>query len=53
MASAPSKVAWVNYAGLEGDASYGLHKTYCPKGGSIFTFGVKGDYEPQGDGQPA
>ncbi len=40
------KVAWVNYAGLEGDASYGLHKTYCPKGaGSIFTFGVKGGYE--------
>jgi O-acetylhomoserine (thiol)-lyase len=41
-----AKVAWVNYAGLEGDASYGLHKTYCPKGaGSIFTFGVKGGYE--------
>jgi len=40
------KVAWVNYAGLQGDASYGLHKTYCPKGaGSIFTFGVKGGYE--------
>jgi O-acetylhomoserine (thiol)-lyase len=40
------KVAWVNYAGLEGDASYGLHRIYCPKGaGSIFTFGVKGGYE--------
>jgi O-acetylhomoserine (thiol)-lyase len=40
------KVAWVNYAGLEDNASYGLHKTYCPKGaGSIFTFGVKGGYE--------
>jgi O-acetylhomoserine (thiol)-lyase len=40
------KVAWVNYAGLEGDSSYGLHRTYCPKGaGSIFTFGVKGGYE--------
>src|SRR6476646_4749436 len=40
------KVAWVNYAGLEGDASYGLHRTYCPKGaGSVFTFGVKGGYE--------
>jgi O-acetylhomoserine (thiol)-lyase len=40
------KVAWVNYAGLEGDASYGLHRTYCPNGaGSIFTFGVKGGYE--------
>jgi O-acetylhomoserine (thiol)-lyase len=40
------KVAWVNYAGLEGDASYGLARTYCPKGaGSVFTFGVKGGYE--------
>src|SRR5215471_17311523 len=40
------KVAWVNYAGLETDRSYGLHRTYCPKGaGSIFTFGVKGGYE--------
>jgi len=40
------KVAWVNYAGLEDNVSYGLHKTYCPKGaGSIFTFGVKGGYE--------
>jgi O-acetylhomoserine (thiol)-lyase len=40
------KVAWVNYAGLESDASYGLHRTYCPKGaGSVFTFGVKGGYE--------
>ena len=40
------KAAWVNYAGLESDASYGLHRTYCPKGaGSVFTFGVKGGYE--------
>ena len=40
------KVAWVNYAGLEDNASYGLYKTYSPKGaGSIFTFGVKGGYE--------
>ncbi|MBV9693684.1 MAG: PLP-dependent transferase, partial [Alphaproteobacteria bacterium] len=40
------KVAWVNYAGLEDNESYGLHRTYCPKGaGSIFTFGVKGGYE--------
>jgi O-acetylhomoserine (thiol)-lyase len=40
------KIAWVNYAGLEGDASYGLHRTYCPKGaGSVFTFGVKGGYD--------
>ena len=40
------KIAWVNYAGLEGDASYLLHRTYCPKGaGSVFTFGVKGGYD--------
>ena len=40
------KVAWVNYAGLEDDPSYNLHRTYCPKGaGSVFTFGVKGGYE--------
>jgi O-acetylhomoserine (thiol)-lyase len=40
------KVAWVYYAGLEDNESYGLHRTYCPKGaGSIFTFGVKGGYE--------
>jgi O-acetylhomoserine (thiol)-lyase len=41
-----SKVAWVNYAGLEDDPSYNLHRTYCPKGaGSVFTFGVKGGYD--------
>jgi O-acetylhomoserine (thiol)-lyase len=40
------KVAWVNYAGLEDNPSYGLHRTYCPKGaGSVFTFGLKGGYE--------
>jgi len=40
------KVSWVNYAGLEDNASYGLHRTYCPKGaGSVFTFGLKGGYE--------
>jgi O-acetylhomoserine (thiol)-lyase len=40
------RVAWVNYAGLEDDPCYGLHRTYCPKGaGSVFTFGVKGGYE--------
>jgi len=40
------KVAWVNYAGLEDDPSYNLHRTYCPKGaGSVFTFGVKGGYD--------
>ncbi|HEV2650812.1 MAG TPA: O-acetylhomoserine aminocarboxypropyltransferase [Rhizomicrobium sp.] len=40
------KVAWVNYAGLEDNPSYGLHRTYCPKGaGSVFTFGLKGGYD--------
>jgi O-acetylhomoserine (thiol)-lyase len=40
------KVSWVNYAGLEKDASYALHKKYSPKGaGSVFTFGVKGGFE--------
>ena len=40
------KVAWVNYAGLEDNQSYALHRKYCPKGaGSVFTFGLKGGYE--------
>lgn len=40
------KVAWVNYAGLEDNPYYRLHKKYCPKGaGSVFTFGVKGGYD--------
>ena len=40
------KISWVNYAGLEGDPSYGLHRTYCPKGaGAVFTFGVRGGYD--------
>jgi O-acetylhomoserine (thiol)-lyase len=40
------KVSWVNYAGLEDNTSYALHKKYCPKGaGSVFTFGLKGGYE--------
>ncbi|MGC9954865.1 MAG: O-acetylhomoserine aminocarboxypropyltransferase [Rhizomicrobium sp.] len=39
-------VAWVNYAGLEDNPFYPLHRKYCPKGaGSVFTFGVKGGYE--------
>ena len=39
-------IAWVNYAGLEDNESYALHKKYCPKGaGSVFTFGLKGGYE--------
>jgi O-acetylhomoserine (thiol)-lyase len=40
------KISWVNYAGLEENPSYALHKKYCPKGaGSVFTFGLKGGYE--------
>ncbi len=40
------KVAWVNYAGLEDNPCYNLHRTYCPKGaGSVFTFGVKGGFD--------
>ncbi|MET0688214.1 MAG: aminotransferase class V-fold PLP-dependent enzyme, partial [Methyloceanibacter sp.] len=40
------KVAWVNYAGLPGNAYYGLHQRYCPQGaGAVFTFGLKGGYE--------
>src|SRR5215468_10056576 len=40
------KVSWVNYAGLEDNPCYGLHRTYCPKGaGSVFTFGLKGGYD--------
>jgi O-acetylhomoserine (thiol)-lyase len=40
------KVSWVNYAGLEDNECYNLHRTYCPKGaGSVFTFGVKGGFD--------
>ncbi|MDX2287794.1 MAG: O-acetylhomoserine aminocarboxypropyltransferase [Hyphomicrobiaceae bacterium] len=40
------KVAWVNYAGLPGNAYYEMHKRICPKGaGSVFTFGLKGGYD--------
>ncbi|HWC62840.1 MAG TPA: O-acetylhomoserine aminocarboxypropyltransferase [Rhizomicrobium sp.] len=43
---ANGKVAWVNYAGLEDNPSYAMHKKYCPKGaGSVFTFGLKDGYE--------
>jgi O-acetylhomoserine (thiol)-lyase len=43
---ANSKVAWVNYAGLEENDSYAMHRKYCPKGaGSVFTFGLTGGYE--------
>jgi O-acetylhomoserine (thiol)-lyase len=41
-----SRVDWVNYAGLEDNPCYNLHRTYCPKGaGSVFTFGLKGGYD--------
>jgi O-acetylhomoserine (thiol)-lyase len=40
------KVAWVNYAGLPGNASYAIQQKICPNGaGAVFTFGVKGGYE--------
>ncbi|MDQ0319880.1 O-acetylhomoserine (thiol)-lyase [Pararhizobium capsulatum DSM 1112] len=40
------KVAWVNYAGLEGDANHTLQTRYSPKGaGAVFTFGLKDGYE--------
>jgi len=40
------KVAWVRYAGLEGDDSHALQLKYMPKGaGAVFTFGLKGGYE--------
>jgi len=40
------RVDWVNYAGLEDNPCYNLHRTYCPKGaGSVFTFGIRGGYE--------
>jgi O-acetylhomoserine (thiol)-lyase len=41
-----NKIAWVNYAGLEDNASYARHRKYCPKGaGSVFTFGLKDGYQ--------
>src|SRR6188472_4815141 len=40
---ADPKIGWVNYAGLEDNPCYALHKKYCPKGaGAVFTFGLKG-----------
>ena len=40
------RIAWVNYAGLEDNESYALHRKYCPRGaGSVFTFGLKDGYE--------
>ncbi|SEI03942.1 O-acetylhomoserine sulfhydrylase [Rhizobium tibeticum] len=43
---AHSKIAWVNYSGLDDDPNHALQQRYSPKGaGSVFTFGVKGGYE--------
>ncbi|RFB96360.1 O-acetylhomoserine aminocarboxypropyltransferase [Rhizobium leguminosarum bv. trifolii] len=43
---AHSKIAWVNYAGLDDDPNHTLQQRYSPKGaGSVFTFGVEGGYE--------
>ena len=40
------KVAWVSYAGLEGDRYNALCKQYLGgKGGAVFTFGLKGGYD--------
>lgn len=40
------KVAWVNYPGLEGDASYALAQKYMPNGASgVIAFGMKGGKE--------
>ena len=40
------KVAWVSYAGLEGNKYHPLAEKYLSgKAGSVFTFGVKGGYE--------
>ena len=40
------KVAWVNYPGLEGDASYALAQKYMPNGASgVIAFGIKGGKE--------
>ena len=40
------KVAWVNYAGLEGNADHAIQKRIAPKGaGAVFTFGLKGGYD--------
>jgi O-acetylhomoserine (thiol)-lyase len=40
------KVAWVSYAGLEGNKYHPLAEKYLSgRAGSVFTFGVKGGYE--------
>jgi O-acetylhomoserine (thiol)-lyase len=41
-----SKVSWVNYPGLPGNAYHALAKRYMPKGaGALLSFGIKGGYE--------
>ncbi|MCX7587221.1 O-acetylhomoserine aminocarboxypropyltransferase [Phenylobacterium sp. 58.2.17] len=43
---ANDKVAWVSYAGLDGNPYNGLAKRYTPNGaGSVFSFGLKGGYQ--------
>ncbi len=40
------KVAWVSYAGLDGNPYNALAKRYTPNGaGSVFSFGLKGGYQ--------
>jgi len=40
------KIAWVSYAGMEGNAYKPLADKYLGgKGGAVFTFGLKGGYE--------
>jgi len=40
------KVAWVNYAGLEGDKYHDLQQKYMPKGTcGVMSFGIKGSRE--------
>lgn len=40
------RVAWVSYAGLEGDRYHALAQRYTPKGtGAVFTFGLKDGYQ--------
>jgi O-acetylhomoserine (thiol)-lyase len=44
--SGHDKVAWVNYAGLPGNAFHEAANRYSPKGaGAVFTFGLTGGYE--------
>ena len=43
---ANDKVAWVSYAGLDGNPYNALGKRYTPNGaGSVFSFGLKGGYQ--------